>query len=130
MGDHAHVCFIVKIILNLIMKWVVGYMRYTLVFIVVSIGIIEFFQLVSILTFFCILIFLLCMYAFNWYHLLWLVLVLFHTHIHVYLCLLYPYVFKHETLFILILSFNFVSIDLIFNWYLISSLSIFLFGIS
>ena len=37
MGDHAHVCFIVKIILNLSMKWVVGYMRYTLDIIVVSI---------------------------------------------------------------------------------------------
>ena len=33
--------------------WVVGIMRYTLDLIVVSIGIIEFFQLVSILTFLC-----------------------------------------------------------------------------
>jgi len=58
MGDHAHVCFIVKIILNLIMKWVVVNMSYTLdLIIVVSIGIIGFFQLVSMLTSFCILIY-------------------------------------------------------------------------
>jgi len=30
MGDHAHVCFIMKIILNLIMKWVVVVMSHTL----------------------------------------------------------------------------------------------------
>jgi len=47
MGDHAHVCLIVKIILNLVMKWVVVNMRYTLALNVISIGIIEFFQLVS-----------------------------------------------------------------------------------
>ena len=35
-------------------------MRYTLDLIVVSIGIIEFFQLISILTFFCILIYFFC----------------------------------------------------------------------
>ena len=39
--------------------WVVVDMRYTLDLIVVSIGIIEFFQLVSILTSFCILIYVL-----------------------------------------------------------------------
>ena len=59
MGDHAHVCFIMKIILNLIMKWVVVDMSHTLDLILVSIGIIEFFQLVSILTSFCILIYVL-----------------------------------------------------------------------
>ena len=60
MGDHAHVCFIMKIILNLIMKWVVVDMSYTLDLIFVSIGIIESFQLVSILTSLCILIYVVC----------------------------------------------------------------------
>ena len=39
MGDHAHVYFIVKIILNLNMVGRIGYMRYTFDIIVVSIGI-------------------------------------------------------------------------------------------
>jgi len=59
MGDHVHVCFIMKIIFKLAHDWVVVDMRYTLDLIVVSIGIIEFFQLVSILTSFCILIYVL-----------------------------------------------------------------------
>ena len=63
MGDHAHVCFKMKIILNLIMKWVVVDMSHTLDLIVVSIGIIELFQLVSILTFLYTHIFV-CMYAY------------------------------------------------------------------
>ena len=52
MGDHGHVCFIVKIFFKLEHEWEDRNMRYTLDLIVVSIGIIEFFQLVSILTFF------------------------------------------------------------------------------
>ena len=64
MGDHAHVCFIVKIILTLNMNWEDRNMRYTLDLIVVSIGIIEFFQLVSILTFLCThIFFFICMLA-------------------------------------------------------------------
>ena len=56
-------------------------MRYTLDLIVVSIGIIEFFQLVSILTFFVYSYIFVCMYAFisnsinfDWY-------LIFHTYI-------------------------------------------------
>ena len=49
MGDHVHVCFIMKIILKLAHDWVVVDMSYTLdLTFVISIGIIEFFQLVSI----------------------------------------------------------------------------------
>ena len=67
MGDHAHVCFIVKIIVNLNMCWEDRNMRYTFDIIVVSIGIIGFFQLVSILTFSLYThILFLCMYAFNY----------------------------------------------------------------
>ena len=64
MGDHAYVCFILKIILKMSMKWVVGNMSYTFDIIVVSIGIIRFFQLVSILTFLVYsYIFYICMLA-------------------------------------------------------------------
>ena len=51
MGDHAHVYFILKIYLNISMNGRIGIMSYTFDIIVVSIGIIGFFQLVSILTF-------------------------------------------------------------------------------
>ena len=76
MGDHVLECFIMKILFILNHDWVVGYMRYTLVFIVVSIGIIEFFQFginldILLYTHIC---FVLYMYAytsysinFNWY---------------------------------------------------------------
>jgi len=76
MGDHVLVCFIMKILFILNHDWVVGYMRYTLVFIVVSIGIIELFQLVSIWHLFVysyMFVFYICMLAlhivsnFNWY---------------------------------------------------------------
>jgi len=64
MGDHAHVRFIVKIILNLIMLGG-SHMMYTLeLIIVVSIGIIGFFQLVSTLTSFVysyMILFYVCM---------------------------------------------------------------------
>ena len=50
-GRPCLACALLKIILNMCMKWVVGNMSYTLDIIVVSIGIIGFFQLVSILTF-------------------------------------------------------------------------------
>ena len=81
-GSPCLVCFYWKSFLNMCMKWVVGNMRYTLDIIVVSIGIIGSFQLVSILTFLYTHILFLCMYAFNWYHLLWLVLI-FYTPIYV-----------------------------------------------
>ena len=71
---------------KLVHEWVVGNMRYTLDNIVVSIGIIGFFQLVSILTFIVYSYIFLCMYAyssnsinFDWY-------LNFHTYICFYLC--------------------------------------------
>ena len=80
MGDHAHVCFIVKIILNVNMIGRIGYMRYTFDIIVVSIGIIGFFQLVSILTFLYTHIFV-CMYAFISYSINFDWYLTFHTYI-------------------------------------------------
>ena len=80
-------------------------MSYTLAMIVISIGIIEFFQLVSILIFLYTHI-CLCMYAFysNGINLYWYLI--FHTYMF-YLCLLYPY----------ILSTNFVyaKLELLMN---------------
>ena len=82
MGDHALYAFIENHFKHE-HDWVVGNMRYTFDIIVVSIGIIGSFQLVSILTFFfvCILIYFLWMYAltsnsinFDWY-------LTFHTYI-------------------------------------------------
>ena len=65
-------------------EWEDRNMRYTLDIIVVSIGIIEFFQIGINLDFSCILIYSLCMYAyisysinFDWY-------LIFHTYIFVY----------------------------------------------
>ena len=110
MGDHAHVCFIMKIILNLIMKWVVVDMSHTLDLFIVSIGIIEFFQLVSILTSFCILIYVLYMYAytsysinFNWY--------LFLTYIYRWFICAYYIPISWST------NFGYVKLEF-FNWYL------------
>ena len=76
-------------------------MSYTLDLIVVSIGIIGFFQLVSILTFLYTHILFLCMYAFNsndinfnWY-------LTFHTYI-CFICAYYiPISLKHKILFML-----------------------------
>ena len=83
------------------------------------------FQLVSLNSFnwyqfdpFCILIIVYCVCMFfNWYHLLWLVLILFHTHIHVYLCLRYKF---SQTLFMLELKFL-----LYFNWFIFQLVSYF-----
>ena len=65
MGDHVHVCFIMKIIFKLAHEWVVVDMSHTLDLIVVSIGIIEFFQLVSYDFFLYthMFLFLICMLA-------------------------------------------------------------------
>ena len=64
MGDHAHVCFHSENHFKLEHEWVVGYMRYTFDIIVFSIGIIGFFQLVSILTFLVYsYIFYICMHT-------------------------------------------------------------------
>ena len=108
LGDHAHVCFIVKIILNLNMCWEDRNMRYTFDLIVVSIGINGFFQLVSILTFLYTHIF--CIYMLELQRVsISIGIYFFHTYMF-YLCLLYPY----------ILSTNFVyaklELQLCFNW--------------
>ena len=59
MGDHAHVCFIVKIIVNLNMKWVVGIWDIHLILLLFQLVSLNSFNLVSILTSFCILIYVL-----------------------------------------------------------------------
>ena len=81
-GRPCLLCLILKIILNMCMKWVVGSMSYTLDLILSSIGIIGFFQLVSLLTFFLYthMFLYICAYTsnninFGWYS-------IFHTYIY------------------------------------------------
>ena len=82
MGDHAYVCFILKIILNMSMCWEDRkYEIYTWYYLCFN-WYHWILSIVSILTFLYTHILFLCMYAFIWYHLFWLVLI-FHTPIHV-----------------------------------------------
>ena len=82
MGDHVHVYFKMKTIWYLNHDWeVYRNMRYTLDFIVVSIGIIEFFQLVSILTF--LVYSYICVYV--WFHFKVYQFLLVSTY-HTYIC--------------------------------------------
>ena len=133
MGDHAHVCLIVYIILNLIMKWVVVDMSHTLdllLFQLVSLNPFNWYQYdIFLYTHICLCFIYVCLHLTQYQ--IPIDIYLLHTYMQkIYLCLLYPYIFKHKTLFIISLNFKCVSIDLIFNWYLISSIRIFLFGIS
>ena len=93
-------------------------MRYTHAIVVISIGIIELFQLVSIWSF-CILIIVYCVCMLSisiiyW----WLVLILFHTHIYVLFVLLYFYILSTNLVYARAWASTIISIDLVFNWYL------------
>ena len=91
-------------------------MRYTHAIVVMSIGIIELFQLVSI-WFFCILICLLCMHIFNWYHLL---VIGTHSISYTYTCFNCAQDINFHTNFVYARAWasTITSIDLVFNWYL------------
>ena len=86
MGDHALYAFIENHF-KLEHDWVVGNMRYTFDIIVVSIGIIGFFQLISILTFLVYSYIFLCIYAFTSYSINFDWYLTFHT----YMCFICAY---------------------------------------
>ena len=96
MGDHAHVCFILKIILNLNMIGRIGYMSYTLILLL--------FQLVSL-------------DSFNWYQ-FWPFL---YTHICLYVCMLSFHIvsISIDIKFFIHIYFVYAKLELqlCFNWF-------------
>ena len=127
------VCLILKILLNMCMKWVVGNMSYTFDLIMFSVSIIGSFQLVLLLTFFFYThICFLYMYAytsnsinFDWYS-------IFHTYIYaLFVLTISLYLWAQILVMLSLISSMTIIFQLImFQLVSYSSLCIILFGFS